>query len=57
MLDGSNTRRLTRLDELSVSKHRNDQFRTQVGKINFRSIMVKTWLCFNQLHILFKFKQ
>ena len=33
------------------------QFKTQVSKINFRSIMVKTWLYFNLFHILFKLKQ
>ena len=33
------------------------KFKTQVSKINFRSIMVKTWLYFNLFHILFKLKQ
>ena len=33
------------------------QFKTQVSKINFRSIMIKTWLYFNLFHRLFKLKQ
>ena len=28
--------------------------KTQVSNFNFRSVMLKTWLYFNQLHILFK---